>query len=105
MTKMILNGSVNIPITGYNRYTNISGGHITSNANITLVSAEAYNALVALVDEDVESIEIQVDDEKIYEITNQNGRITGINEYLNGNTVALNMSISFGEDAEGEEVV
>lgn len=106
MTRMTLNDTVMFPIGGYNRYTEVREGKVYSNANVNLVSADNYSALVALADETITSLKIDVDGSVIYNLTNQNGKITNINEYLNGDMMSLNMNISFTSDeGTAEEII
>ena len=76
-----------------------------SSANVSLASNEMYNALLRLSDEKITDIEIDVDENVIYSLDNQNGKITSINEYLDGGHVSLSMNISFTDEEDSENEV
>lgn len=93
MTKIKLNNS-EYQIESYNRTTNISDNNITSTAYLNLSSGEAVN-LNSLLGTTINSIEIDVDDVKIYELTNINAKVDSVNEYLSGNRMSYNVNITF----------
>lgn len=93
MTKIKLNNS-EYQIESYNRTTNISDNNITSTAYLNLSSGEAVN-LNSLLGTTINSIEIDVDDIKIYELTNINAKVDSVNEYLSGNRMSYNVNITF----------
>lgn len=100
MTQMILNNLVTFPIRGYNRYTSINDGKVYSNASIGVATTDVYDDLTDLCNDVITTLSIDADGKTIYSLTNQNGKITGISESLDGDTVYLNLNISFGEYEE-----
>ena len=93
MIKIKLN-NYECEINSYNRNTSIMEDNISSNANITVINGEAEE-LNALLGTDIESIEITIDEDKIYDLKNLNAEINTINEYLSGDSMIYNIGIIF----------
>lgn len=107
MIQMTINSNTTFPINGYSRYTNVQDDKVYSNANVTMTGNESYDILVALCNERISSIAIETDGKLVYSITNQNGKITSINESLDGDVMRLSMNISFliDEDSSNTEYI
>lgn len=107
MTQMTINLNTTFPINGYSRSTEIQNGKVYSSANVSVNGTESYPALLALYGQTISSITIESEGKQIYSITNQNGRITNINESLDGEVMRLYMNIFFsvGEDNSDTEYI
>lgn len=103
MIKMKLNNSVEFAISGYNRYTDITEGQVSSNASVSLNSAEAYNDIVEIAASTITDIRIEKDGTVIYNLTNQSAKISNINESLyDDGVVNLSFSIQFNPSNQVE---
>ena len=108
MTQMTINSNTTFPINGYSRSTEIQdNGRVYSSANVSINGTEPYEALIALYGQTISSITIESEGKQIYSITNQNGKITNINESLDGEIMHLYMNIFFsvGEDNSDTEYI
>ena len=83
-------------VVSYNKSTTFNGDRIASNAYCDIIPVDV-SALHELGDDLISTIEIYHDDELIYRIIEQEGHITNINEYLNGDHMNANITIVFGE--------
>ena len=107
MTQMTINSNTTFPINGYSRSTEIRDDGVYSSASVSINGTESYAALIALCGQTISSITIESEGKQIYSITNQNGRITNINESLDGEVMHLYMNIFFsvGEDNSDTEYI
>ena len=87
---------VEFNVMSYNKSTTFNGDRITSNAYCDIVPTDIA-ALHELGDDLISTIQIYHDGELIYSITDQEGHITNINEYLNGDHMSANVTLVFGE--------
>ncbi|MDT3386848.1 MAG: hypothetical protein LIR46_03645 [Bacteroidota bacterium] len=94
MTKIIFNGTHEIEITNYNRYTSIGeDGTITSNANVTFPSNACYDELASITS--ISSIVIEIDGSDVYSLPNINAHIVNISESLYDKGVVMTAQIAF----------
>lgn len=96
MAKIILN-STEFDFDGYNRNTYFSDDSINSTAYISnLRCQDLANVLTTLTEEPITSIEIEVDDEPIYTLSNINARVSSMDESFNGvDKVNTNLNLQF----------
>ena len=94
VTKIVLNNSEFV-ISGYSRYTSIENGIIRSNANVAFKNISDYDALTALAELVITSLQISVDGETVYSLSNQHARITNINENLYDSGMSMQVTIVF----------
>lgn len=97
MTKIILNETA-IPIRDYNRYTSITENGIESGANFSPVDSNVYETLIALSEDVITDIGIEIGGTEVYHLSNQNAKISSISEnvYENNDRLSINVSLSFG---------
>ena len=93
MNKIILN-DVEFEIESYNKNTYFAGDTINSNASCSLANANV-NALNTLAQTTITVLQIQHDDNTIYELENIHAHINSINEYLSGDKMNVNISLTF----------
>ena len=96
MAKIILN-STEFNFDGYSRNTYFSENSINSTAYINnLRCPDLANVLNALSEEPITSIEIEVDDEPIYTLSNINAHVNSMEESFNGvDRVNVNLNLQF----------
>ena len=104
MLKLYLNGTVEVPINSYNRYTNIHDGGMTASANFSFSDISAYDDLVALGDTEITDIQVDSDNTTIYHLTNQHAHLTNISENIYDGNVSINASITFGSAKVEEDM-
>lgn len=93
MTKIKLN-NYECEIDSYNRNTNISDGNINSSGYINVPNGNV-DELNALLGTTITSIEIYIDNDKIYELHNINAEVSSLNEYLSGDRMTYNLNLTF----------
>ena len=81
-------------VESYNRNTYFSGDSITDNADCTLVMTDVA-ALRTLASTPITSIQITHNDALIYNLTNVEGQIRNVNEYLNEDRMNIGVNINF----------
>lgn len=94
MIKMTLN-STEFTITGYNRYTNIDAGGISSYANVSFPDNSQYDALTQIGT--INSMDISVDGTSVYSLSNTSAKVTNISEDLYEHGIRMNAQISFNQ--------
>lgn len=94
MTVLTLNNT-DFNITGYNRYTSVDNGVITSNASVYFPDNSGYSDLAYLAESTITSISISIDGSTVYSLTNQNAKITSISENLDERGVTMQAQITF----------
>ena len=93
------NKSVEVEVESYGKNTYFNGANMTSNANCT-VKTDNIAALNELATSPITNIQIYSDGIMIYELDEINAKIDNISEYLNGNRIDVNISLSFIFDNE-----
>lgn len=91
--------NVSMEVTSYNKNTYFafdSGEQVITqdNANCNVVTSD-LTALRALGEDVITSIEIYHDENLIYSLHEIECHITGINEYLNEESVSITLSLTF----------
>ena len=81
-------------VEGYNKNTYFTGETITSNANCSLNNCD-MEALNALAQETITTIEILHDGVSIYKIEDLTAKIESINESLGGDRMYINVTFIF----------
>lgn len=99
MTKIYLN-SHEFEITGYNRYTNINEGKLTSYADVQFAEISDYHTLLGLVGAEITSIRIVANDVAIYNLGTVDASITRVNENLYNDKINISAQIIFNTVAE-----
>jgi len=79
MNTIIFNDTASFEVESYNKNTYFNGESITSNANCS-VKISNMTALNTLAEDTITSIEIDHDNESIYELANISAKIESINE-------------------------
>lgn len=95
MKKLILNTTNEFEINGYNRYTDMQGDEIRSNANVTFANADEYDDIRAMSETTITDLKITVDGTVIYHLNNISAKFTNINETLDGDVVRIYANIAF----------
>ena len=95
MKKLVLNTSNEFEITWYNRYTDMQGDEIRSNANVTFANANEYDDICAMSETTITDLKITVDGTAIYHLSNISAKFTNINETLDGDTIRISANIGF----------
>ena len=95
MLKMKLNNTIEFPITGYNRYTNIQDNGFNAQCNFSMSDMSAYDSLLSFGEETITDIKIYSNDKEIYHLGNQNAKLANISESVYGEDVSINASIVF----------
>lgn len=95
MMKMTLNNTVELEINHYNRYTDVRDGKVMANANFGLSDIAFYDSLVALNNEIITDVKIESDGVVVYNLTNQNARISRINENVYEGGVNIDVGLAF----------
>jgi cob(I)alamin adenosyltransferase len=93
MTKIKLN-NYECEIDSYSRTTNISDGNINGSGYINVLNGDV-DELNALLGTTITSIEIYVDERKIYELHDIDAEVNTLNEYLSGDKMAYNLNLTF----------
>lgn len=93
MTKIKLN-NYECEIDSYSRNTNISDGNINSSSYVNVLNGNV-DELNALLGTTITSIEIYIDNDKIYELHNINAEVNSLNEYLSGDRMTYNLNLTF----------
>ena len=86
-------------VLSFNKNTNFTGETIVGSGNIS-VKTSNLTALRSLGISTIDTIQIYHDDTLIYNLTDANGKITSIDEYLSENTVNISLSLQFSFDDE-----
>ena len=108
MMIMILNDSTRIPINGYSRNISIVDGNIQSNASFSCTGSGIIETLISMAALPITSIEVQDDGGRIYILTNQNAKLTNLNESIYEGQVNVSGQINFyydSEDSTAEEIL
>ena len=95
MKKLVLNTTHEFEITGYNRYTDIVGEEIRSNANVSFANASEYDDICAMSETTITDLKITVDGTAIYHLSNISAKFTNINETLDGDRIRITANIGF----------
>ena len=95
MKKLVLNTTHEFEITGYNRYTDIVGDEIRSNANVSFANFDEYDDICAMSETLITDIKIKVDGTEIYHLANTSAKFTNINETLDGDRIRITANIGF----------
>lgn len=103
MITLILNGSTNVPVTGYSRHATVDDGKIISYGSISLSDTSGYDILLQMVPVEITSIELVKDGTSKYLVNGLHGHITSINENMyDDGTLAINAQISFSNESNDE---
>lgn len=94
MNTIVFNGDASFGVESYNKSTNFEGENISSSGYASLITTD-IDALTAVAQEPITSIQILHDGDSIYNSTNLNAKITNINEYLSDNRISVNISFIF----------
>lgn len=81
-------------IESYNKTTNFSPEGISSNAYCSIYTND-INAVNALAENTISTIQIYSDQNLIYNLQDANAKIDSINEYLTGNRMGININLTF----------
>ena len=81
-------------IENYSKNTYLSDGHVTSNANCSVI-ADDIAVLNALMQDTITSIQIKYNDDVIYTLQNISAHIDSISEYLNMDRMNVNVNLTF----------
>ena len=86
--------NLELRVESYNKSTYFNGQDIVSNANCNVVTTDIAT-LLALMEEEITSIQIFYDGTLIYDLQNITARIESINEYLNTDRMNININFTF----------
>ena len=94
--------NLELRVESYNKSTYFNGQDIVSNANCNVITSDIAT-LLALMEEEITSIQIFSDETLIYNLQNITARIESINEYLDGNRISVNINFNFNVNTNEEE--
>jgi len=84
-------------VESYSKNTYLSDGHITSNANCSVIVND-ISVLNALMQDTITSIRIKYNDNVIYHLDNINAHIDTISEYLNVDRMNITVNLTFDNE-------
>lgn len=94
MNTIVFNGDASFGVESYNKTTTFEGENVNSSGYASLITTD-IDALTAVAQAPITSIQILHDGDSIYNSTNLNAQITNINEYLSDNRISVNISFIF----------
>lgn len=83
------------PVISFNKYTNFDANGISGTGTCEIEVNDNLSDLYELGMNGITSLQILVNDEVIYNLTDINIKITSINETLTGNRMAMFLNFSF----------
>ena len=96
MNKIVLN-TAEFEIDTFNKSTNYSEGNITSTGYMSVFTTN-ISELNTLAKETITSLKIYHDETLIYNLENINAHIDNINEFLSGDHMSINITMTFKEE-------
>lgn len=91
-------------VLSFNKNTTFNNGQIFGSGSAS-IRTDDISALQELGLTTIETIQIFHDQEKIYDLTNANGKITSIDEYLADDTINISINFSFVSENESEVLI
>lgn len=101
MMTIIFNNATTLDISSYNRSISIdNNGVVQSSASVGFVGENVSEQLIPVAETTISSIEVQNDGVRVYRLTNQNAKLTDINESIYDGIVHVSASIYFNTNSE-----
>ena len=84
-------------VENYSKNTYLSDGHISSNANCSVIVSD-ITVLNALMLDTITSIQIKYNDDVIYDLHDISAHIDNISEYLNVDRMNISVNLTFDNE-------
>ena len=89
-------------VLSFNKSTYFNDSGISSNASCSIKTSN-MTSLYALAESGLQSIQIYHDNELIYDLSDINGKLTSIDEYLMDDHININVNLTFIFESTQEE--